>query len=519
MNAQLQQQLSWLSPQATVLKNMRRGLEKEALRMSKDGMISQTEHPRALGSALTHPHITTDYSEALIELITPATKSIDETLDFLEDLHRFCYQNMGEERLWLNSMPCMIGLEDSQIPLAYYGESNIGKLKTLYRHGLGVRYGRKMQTIAGIHYNLSFPSEFWQAWQQASQNNQDPQEFINEKYFALIRNFQRHSFLLLYLLGASPAVCACFLLGRQHGLASLSAGTLYQPYATSLRMSRLGYQNTVQRDLQVSYNHLPDYIDNLSSAIHTPYPPFADIGVKKDGVYQQMNANVLQIENEYYGLIRPKQTTQRGEKPTQALKARGIEYIEMRCVDLNPFSPIGIDKPTAHFLEVYALHSVLSDSEFFSEDEYHELSIRQEQMVEQGRAPNLQVTINGQAADFKTHALTLLNEMRAVALVLDEAHQTTRYSESIDQQMAKIEHPELTYAAQVLAEMAKHNNSFFAFGAAIAEQHRDYFLSQPLSAERVALFTEQAQESLAGQKAIEDSDTLSFDEFLAEYIK
>ncbi len=140
-------------------------------------------------------------------------------------------------------------------------------------------------------------------------------------------------------------------------------------------------------------------------------------------------------------------------------------------------------------------------------------------MVEQGRAPALQVTINGQAADFKTHALTLLNEMRAVALVLDEAHQTTRYSESIDQQMAKIEHPELTYAAQVLAEMAKHNNSFFAFGAAIAEQHRDYFLSQPLSAERVALFTEQAQESLAAQKAIEDSDTLSFDEFLAEYIK
>ncbi|MCP5175699.1 MAG: glutamate--cysteine ligase [Moraxellaceae bacterium] len=519
MNAQLQQQLAWLSPQATVLKNMRRGLEKEALRMSKDGMISQTEHPRALGSALTHPHITTDYSEALIELITPATKSIDETLDFLEDLHRFCYQNMGEERLWLNSMPCMIGLEDSQIPLAYYGESNIGKLKTLYRHGLGVRYGRKMQTIAGIHYNLSFPNEFWQAWQQASQNTQDLQEFINEKYFALIRTFQRHSYLLLYLLGASPAVCSCFLLGREHNLKSLSAGTLYQPYATSLRMSRLGYQNTVQRDLQVSYNHLPDYIDNLSHAIHTEYAPFAELGIKKDGVYQQMNANILQIENEYYGLIRPKQTAQRGEKPTQALKARGIEYIEMRCVDLNPFSPIGIDSSTAHFLEVFALHSVLSDSPDFTPAKYAELAQRQEQMVEQGRAANLHITINGQQANFKDCAVELLEEMQQVAVVLDNAHHTTRYSESISQQMAKIENPELTYAAQVLAQMSKHNNNFFAFGAAIAEQHRDYFLSQSLSAERLAAFELQAQESLAAQKTIEESDTLSFDEFLAEYIK
>ncbi|MBK6757067.1 MAG: glutamate--cysteine ligase [Moraxellaceae bacterium] len=519
MNAQLTQQLSWLSPQAAVLKNMRRGLEKESLRMSANGHLAQSEHPKGLGAALTHPYITTDYSEALIELITPATKSIDETLNFLDELHRFTYQQLGSERLWLNSMPCMVGLDDENIPLAYYGESNIGKLKTLYRHGLGVRYGRKMQTIAGIHYNLSFPPEFWQAWHTASQTTDQLQDFINQKYFALIRTFQRHSYLLLYLLGASPAVCGCFLTGRQHNLQSLSAGTLYQPYATSLRMSRLGYQNTVQRDLHVSYNQLSEYIDDLTHAIHTPYAPFTKLGVKKEGVYQQMNTNVLQIENEYYGLIRPKQTAQSGEKPTQALKARGIEYIEMRCVDLNPFAPTGIDSTTAHFLEVFALHSVLTDSPDFSAHKYAELDERQEQMVERGRAPALKVTINGQAADFKSAALELLQEMQQVAVVLDNAHQTSQYSASISTQLAKIEQPEQTYAAQVLVEMQKYDNNFFAFGSAIAEQHRDYFLSRPLSAERMAFFEQQAQTSHTAQKAIEDSDTQTFEDFLADYIK
>ena len=171
-------------------------------------------------------------------------------------------------------------------------------------------------------------------------------------------------------------------------------------------MSRLGYQNTVQSDLQVSYNQLADYIHDLSHAIHT-YPPFAELGLKKDGVYQQMNTNVLQIENEYYGLIRPKQTIQR------------VEYIEMRCVDLNPFTPTGIDSPTAHFLEVFALHSLLSDSPHFEAAEYAELAIRQEQMVEQGRKPELHIDMNASATDFKASALrsvVLLQKMKCFSI-------------------------------------------------------------------------------------------------------
>ncbi|MDO8331007.1 MAG: glutamate--cysteine ligase [Fluviicoccus sp.] len=517
MQSHLTQQLTWLSPQPHVLKGMLRGLEKETLRMSPDGMIAQTPHPQALGSALTHPHITTDYSEALLELITPATESIDETLGFLDDLHTYVYKHLDEERLWLNSMPCMIGLDDEQIPLAQYGTSNIGRLKTLYRHGLGIRYGRKMQTIAGIHYNLSFPDTFWDAWQTALGDTRPRQDFINDKYFALVRNFQRHSFLLLYLLGASPAVCACFLVGRKHNLQTLSPGTLYQPYATSLRMSRLGYQNTVQRDLHVSYNRLDHYIRDLQHAIHTPYQPFEELGVKVDGEYRQMNANVLQIENEYYGLIRPKRTIRRAEKPSQALKERGVEYVELRCVDLNPFTPTGIDSPTAHFLEVFALHSLLTTDSPFTPAEYAHLGERQETMVEFGRKPFLPIRVDEEKVEFHVVAERLLNEMARVAAVLDAAHATDRYSAAIQAQLDKLHHPEQTYAAQVLAEIGRHENSFFAFGKAVAEQHRDYFQRQTLSPEREALFRQQTAESLQAQSDLEAADTLGFDDFLAAY--
>ena len=343
----------------------RRGLEKESLRVQPDGHLAKTPHASAFGSALMHPYITTDYSESLLELITPATGSIAETLGFLDDLHRFIYAHLGDEELWVNSMPCILGDDDS-IPLAQYGSSNIGRMKTLYRRGLGVRYGRRMQTIAGIHYNLSFPDSFWRAWQEQCGDTQALADFRSEKYFALVRNFQRQSWLLLYMLGASPAVCGSFLQGREHGLDSCGHGTLYLPQATSLRMSSLGYQNSVQSDLKVSYNGLNEYVRDLSHAIRTPCAPFEKIGLKDgSGEYQQISTNILQIENEYYGLVRPKRTTGRGERPTTALSRRGVEYVELRCVDLNPFNPIGIDDSSAHFLEVFALHCLLSESHVY----------------------------------------------------------------------------------------------------------------------------------------------------------
>ncbi len=519
MDATLADSLAWLSRHSTSLKGMRRGLEKESLRIDAEGRLAQTPHHHAFGSALTHPWITTDYSEALIELITPATLSIAETLSFLTDIHRFVYAQMGDEQLWVNSMPCVLGDDDS-IPLAQYGRSNIGRMKTLYRKGLGVRYGRKMQTIAGIHYNLSFPDEFFRAWQEQAGDSRDFTAFRSEKYFGLVRNFQRQSWLLLYLLGASPAVCASFLKGRTHQLQECGHGTLYLPLATSLRMSSLGYQNTVQSELQVSYNGINEYVSDLAHAIRTPYAPFEKIGLKDaQGEYQQINTNLLQIENEYYGLVRPKRTTERGERPTTALSRRGVEYVELRCVDLNPFEPIGIDSTSAHFLEVFALHCLLRSAPPFADSEYRCLPKNQQQVVERGRDPALVLRFCGQEKSFRELAAGIFAELAEVAPLLDAAHGTQEYSQAIAREALKLDNPELTYSATLLRELRDNDCSFQAFGRRTATAHAQWFRQQPLAGARAAEFTALAAASHRDQAAIEAADTQSFPDFLDAYFR
>lgn len=519
MDATLSHALAWLAPEASRLRGMRRGLEKESLRIDATGHLAQTPHHPAFGSALTHPWITTDYSESLIELITPATHSIAETLGFLDDTHRFVYQCLGDEQLWVNSMPCILG-EDDSIPLAQYGRSNIGRMKTLYRRGLGVRYGRKMQTIAGIHYNLSFPDEFFLRWQEKEADTRSLQDFRSDKYFGLVRNFQRESWLLLYLLGASPAVCASFLRGREHGLQEYGRSTLYLPKATSLRMSSLGYQNTAQADLRVSYNGVNEYVRDLTAAIHTPFPRFEQIGLKDaNGEYQQINTNVLQIENEYYGLVRPKRTIARGERPTQALSRRGVEYVELRCVDLNPFNPIGIDATSAHFLEVFALHCLLRDAPAFSDSEYRCLPKNQQQVVERGRDPELMLRFCGEEKKFQDLAAQILGELATVAPLLDAAYDTRDYSLAIAREALKLESPELTCSAIILHELKENDCSFFEFAQKTADEHGRYFRQRPLAVQRASEFDEWAAASHREQADIEAADTLSFPAFLDTYFQ
>src|SRR6185369_4966140 len=199
---------------------MRRGVEKESLRALPDGELALTPHPAALGSALTHPNITTDCSESQLEFVTGAHPSAQAVLDELTQIHQFTYRVLQEGRdelLWVSSMPCGLPTDET-IPIGRYGSSNVGRAKSVYRVGLGHRYGRRMQTISGIHYNWSLPG------------------VTTEQYFALIRNFRRHAFLLLVLFGASPAVCSSFLSGRVHELQPLGSGTMHMPYGTSLRM-------------------------------------------------------------------------------------------------------------------------------------------------------------------------------------------------------------------------------------------------------------------------------------------
>jgi glutamate--cysteine ligase len=496
--------------------SIRRGIEKESLRVTSEGRLAQTPHPVAMGSALTHPYITTDYSEALLELITPVADSAEECLEFLTDLHKFSYNNLpAGERLWVSSMPCLLESEE-QIPLAQYGSSNMGKLKTLYREGLGHRYSRLMQTIAGIHYNFSMPESFWEDYRAVLGSTEPLQDFQTRHYLHLIRNFHRYSWLLVYLFGASPAVCRCFTKDREHDLERWDEHTLYKPYATCLRMGDLGYRSDAQRSIYVCYNDINNYIDSLYSALSTPYPEYENIGLEKDGHKLQINTNLLQLENEFYATIRPKRVGE-GKRPLQLLKEKGIQYIEVRALDLNPFLPVGIDAEQIHFLDSFLVYCLLAESPWCEQSEYRDIEHNLSLTVNRGREPGLTLKRNNSEVLLQDWARELLADIGNAAALLDHSHNTERYQEALGAQLAKVDDPELTPSAQVLAQMKQQSLPFCKFGMQMSDSTLNIFTDSSMAASRADHLTAASAQSLAAQAQIEAQDSVSFDDFLAQW--
>lgn len=501
----------------SLLEKCLHGIERECLRVTGEGRLAQTPHPEALGAALTNEQITTDYSESLLEFITPALANPADTLESLDKIHRFAYSKLGSEYIWSPSMPCPLPAE-ADIPIAYYGTSNIGKLKYVYRQGLALRYGKTMQCIAGIHYNFSLPEAIWPVLKQDAKFEGDDRDFQSESYIGLIRNFRRYSWLLMYLFGASPALDASFLRGRSHQLEQFDAETLYLPYATSLRMSDLGYQSNAQADLTPCYNDLLTYTDSLRRAVATPYAPYVEIGTHKDGEWIQLNTNVLQIENEYYSTIRPKRVTYSGERPIQALVARGVQYVEVRCLDINPFLPVGIDLQQSRFIDAFILYCALHDSPQLANNECGNASTNFLTVVKEGRRPGLQLNRNDTTIDLKVWAYEMLDTIRPICELLDASQGTDQHVKSLDAQRAKVADASLTPSAQVLAAMTEHKEGFTAFSLRQSQVHADHFRSNPLSAEDQTHFESKARESLAQQAELEQTEEkVDFDTFVGAY--
>ena len=491
--------LAELTPER--LRGMRRGLEKESLRATLDGALAHTPHPAALGSALTHPHITTDFSESQLELITGVHGSVESCLAELEQVQRFTAAALGDEMMWVASMPCDLPQED-QIPIGTYGSSNVARAKSVYRTGLGHRYGRRMQTISGIHYNWSLPG------------------LDSAQYFALIRNFRRHAFLLLVLFGATPAVCTSFVAGRSHALQSLRGRSLYLPHATSLRMGRLGYQSDAQAALAVSYNGLEGYAHSLEAALTQPYPAYQALGVQgPDGEYRQLATSLLQIENEFYGTIRPKRVIRPGERPLHALRERGVEYLEVRLMDLNPFEPLGISAATMRFLDIFLLHCLLQDSPPDSPEEIAALGRNQQLAAERGRESGLLLERGSERVELQQWGLELIAQMQPIATQVDAYQGSTLHQDALQQARQGLLQPLALPSAQVLRVVQEdYDGSFAAFARARSLDTRQAMRAPLLDAQLQAQFERQAQDSLAAQRAIEAADTVSFDDYLRHYL-
>ncbi len=495
----------------------RKGVEKESLRVSRQGMLSGKPHPAAFGSALTNRFITTDFSEALLEFVTPAFTHTWETLRFLCDIHQFSYAGLADELLWVSSMPCRIG-DDSDIPLACYGSSNIGRMKTIYRNGLGLRYGRRMQTIAGVHFNYSLPDAFWPAYQEIEGYSGNIDNLRSEAYFGLVRNFRRYGWLILYLFGASPALCRSFSRGATPALEELDADTFYQPFATSLRMSDLGYSNRTQARLNISLNHLDEYVADLSRAIRTPEPAFEKFGVKVGGEYRQLSVNQLQIENEYYSPVRPKRVARTGERPTAALRRGGVEYVEIRSLDINVFDPVGVNQNAMRFVEAFAIYCLLQDSPPLDERTWDEAAHNHTQAAKNGRDPEFRLYRANRPVSLADWGREIVRDVRVVAELIDQGNGNRDYREAVDVQADLLEHPDATPSARVLQELKAAGTGFFDFAMQAAIGHKDYFAAlEPMQPERYRQLETEARESLARQEAIEAGDKLSLDDYITAY--
>ena len=505
--------------QASLLTKIQRGIEKESLRISAEGRLSQTPHPPGLGSALTHHSITTDYSEALMEFITPVSTDIDTSLATLEDVHRYTYSQLNGEVLWAASMPCVVESDD-QIPVARYGSSNIARMKTVYRYGLGHRYGRLMQTIAGIHYNFSMPEDWWVQAHASEGSTQPLGDFITERYLGLIRNFRRWCWLLIYLFGASPAVCASFFRGSDHhGLEPFDeqGRSLYMPHGTALRMGDLGYTSNAQKNLAVCYNDLESYIRTLKAGITQPHPEYVDIGIGEHGHERQLNTSLLQIENEFYSPIRPKRVARSGETPLGALRRGGIEYVEVRCIDVNPYLPVGIDADQARFIDTFLLFCLLQDSPPCDEPERVRMADNLLRVVNRGREPGLELLEGSGTVPMATLAHEALDAMADLAGILDGAHGDQDYREVVAGQRRKIEDPSLTPSARMLAEMREQNITFFRLAMQASSGWAKHFASQELDPETRAAFQQESAASLDRQREVEAADNEDFESFLKHF--
>ncbi len=522
MYGALRGRIERLSGAGEVLRAGLKGVEKESLRATPEGGLAATPHPSALGSALTHPWLTTDYSEALLEFVTPPFRRRADVARHLDDLHRFVVRNIGDELLWAASMPCEIP-GDEAIPIARYGRSNSGRLRHLYRVGLAHRYGRMMQVIAGVHFNYSLAPGFWPLLAESGAAHGEHRSWhgtgralADSHYFGLIRNLFRHGWLLLYLFGASPALSRSFLPDGAPGLEPMGEDTWHAPFGTSLRMSDIGYTNRIPGGIGIRYDDLYSYAASLYRAITTPHPPWEALGVRRDGEYRQLNANLLQMENEYYSSVRPKQPTRRGERPTEALQRRGVRYVELRSVDLDPSSPIGLTEDRMAFLEVFMLFCLLCDSPPLGINERRAIDANQSRVAVRGRDPSVALVRDGENVSLGSWANELLDELTAVAELLRTPDDDP--AAAVRDARASVESPGATPSARVLMEMEAHRGSYFEYVLEVSRRHAEALRCEALPEAERLRFEQEAESSIARQAALEAGDKVTFEKYLAGFL-
>ncbi|ANZ22608.1 glutamate--cysteine ligase [Buchnera aphidicola (Diuraphis noxia)] len=507
----ISEKISWLKQNPRILKGIFRGIERETLRIQKNGRFSESSHPNSIGSALTHKWITTDFAENLLEFITPSSNNINYLLSFLKDIHCFVASKTQNERMWPFSIPYCYD-DKTNIKIAQYGSSNLGRKKTTYRMGLKARYGDLKNTISGIHYNFSLPLNFWRHWKEKNKIDS-----ISSGYLNLIRNYYRFGWIIPYLFGASPAITSHFLKNKQkiHKFKKNKDNIYYLPWSTALRLSDMGYTNTNIMDLNITFNNLNSYLKSLQYAMMTPSKKFIEIGLQDiSGNVQQLNTNILQIENELYTQIRPKRTPYNGETLIEALKKRGIEYVEIRSLDINPFSSIGIDKSQILLLDLFLIWCTLIDSPKMNKSDFILTTRNWEKIIFEGRKPNQKIYIN-QKNETKTLVEigeTIFQDLNNIAYILDKIENNQLYQEVCEKIISFFKNPDLTYSAQCLKYFLEIGAK--ETGLNFSNKYHEEFINKSHKILHQTLLENEVIHSHEKQKIIEQEDKISFEDYI-----
>ena len=504
-----------------LLSNSKIGLEKEALRVDKYGTISYKMHPLHFGASLTNKFITTDYSEALIEVVTPPCNSHEEAINYLENIIGFVYRNLNDEYLWPASMPCIIA-GDKSIPIAYYGTSNAARMKTTYRRGLGNRYGRIMQVISGIHFNYSFSNEFWKSYKIFKKSNKSIKDFKSDQYFCIARNLLRNDWIILYLFGCSPAVCKSYLSGKETDMESFDEYTYFEKYATSLRMGDIGYQNNVEEDMgvHIDYNSIENYSKSLERAISTSCKKYEKIGVYSEGYYKQINSNTLQIENEYYSSVRPKPDPGIEKRPSKALIENGVDYIELRSIDNNIFLNNGIDICQMHFIELLIIYCLLCPDSKISNDEYFEIKDNLKKVAHNGRNNETCLKVGERNLKINIAVKTLLDSLMEIAKIMDKIMGDKNiYEKCILEQKKKINDNKILPSNLMLNEMKNKGMTFYELCMENIWRQKKYFDEMKKDDDIIQILQEETRKSILKKNELENKSGESYEDYIKKYFK
>ncbi|WP_067840953.1 glutamate--cysteine ligase [Amphibacillus sediminis] len=455
------------------------GIERETQRIDQNGQIALTDHPKIFGDKIENSQITVDFAENQLEFVTKVHTKTDSLLDELDRIHNLANEGIGSELMWPLSMPPRLP-DEKMIRIAQFDQSETGNEKEIYRRGLALRYGKPIQMISGIHYNFSLGTSLTKILSGNLSEGLSGQNAINALYMRLARNFMKHRWLLIYLFGASPIADSSYDEVLKKELSKIGANmeqfneekSMFHDYATSLRVSRFGYSTEITEQFPISYHDLSSYVKGMEQLLTTKHDRYVKLGTHINDHQVQLNTNVIQNESEFYAPIRLKRMGLNHETQTEALKRAGIQYVEVRLLDINPFEKLGINKQQLDFMHLFMLYCLLEDDQPLSNQALQLAKINHHLVAILGRLSRLKLyDSHGKRILLQNLANQIFNKLADLARLIDNDRHGY-YCQVVMNEKAKLYDQSLLYSELSIKEMNARHESFLDFGLRYAHEYK-----------------------------------------------